>query len=144
MICVLSYLSLRVKRSNTVNYARTRLRATLLFTGLPRHLRWLAMTEVCEWGCTWGQSGNAFLNSLTTPPLRGTPSIERELRMALYFFILIYHDSVCILNQNHMGMGHCGALRQLGLIQRHVVRVHVLFLQHLRGLIPYDKCMIQT
>ncbi len=46
MICVLSYLSLRVKRSNSVNYARTRLRATLLFTGLPRHLRWLAMTEV--------------------------------------------------------------------------------------------------
>ena len=30
----------------------TRECATLLFTGLPRHLRWLAMTEVCEWGRT--------------------------------------------------------------------------------------------
>ena len=29
-------LSLRVKRSNPVNYARTQVRATLLFTGSPR------------------------------------------------------------------------------------------------------------
>ena len=29
-------LSLRVKRSNPVNYARTQMRATLLFTGSPR------------------------------------------------------------------------------------------------------------
>ena len=39
-------LSLRVKRSNPVNYARTRMRATLLFTGSPRSLRSLAMTRV--------------------------------------------------------------------------------------------------
>ena len=77
MFCVilgLSFLSLRVKRSNPVSNARTRMRATLLSTGsprsrclnkyedthrahkrpsdtttkkrLPRHLRWLAMTKM--------------------------------------------------------------------------------------------------
>ena len=40
-----THLSLRVKRSNPVNNARTRLRATLLLTGSPRSLRSLAMTR---------------------------------------------------------------------------------------------------
>ena len=33
--------------------------------------------------CVW-QRGNTFLYSLTTPPLRGTPSIEGELGVVLF------------------------------------------------------------
>ena len=37
----------------------------------------------------WGQRGNIFLYSLTTPPLRGTPPTEGNLAQCLIFYCVL-------------------------------------------------------
>ena len=80
----------------SINVSHTR---QVLFTGLPRHLRWLAMTEVC--GAAYpGTEWERVLVFSDHPAATRHPSNGGELGMVLYFFIcvlLICRIRACII-----------------------------------------------
>ncbi len=70
----------------SINVSHTR---QVLFTGLPRHLRWLAMTEVC--GAAYPGAGWQYCLGFSDHPAAARhPSNGGELGVVLYFFIVLY------------------------------------------------------
>ena len=86
--CDMSEGASRPWRSSVLRYVRAYARGIIYWIATPSAMARNDKKSVCGWGRTRGQNGNAFLYSLTTPPLRGTPPTEGNLARCFIFLFV--------------------------------------------------------